>query len=206
VDTVHTSKNEHPDKPKIIAELDQRFFHFKEATSPFLRNPTSVWGARIGLLLPCNIKAGVGYYFTTQHINESWEGYRVTYRRLHYATAYVEPYFFRRRYWELSIPLEVGLGSAHYELIRTATQQPDDRRTIAVPLSAGLSVSVKFPSWRGLRPLRWFGANLMSGYRYTLPPHVPTGPSTLSGVYYSISPAIFLDRFYADFSAWRKAR
>ncbi len=205
-DTVRSDKNEHPDKPKFIVELDQRFFFFKRAASPLLRNPTNVWGARMGLLLPSNVKTGVGYYFTTQHINESWEGYHVSYRRLHYATAYVEPYFFRRKYWELSVPVEVGVGSARYELMNTDTQQPENRQTVAVPLSVGLSASIKFPSLRGLRPLRWFGVNLMTGYRYTLQQHPPVGPSTLNGVYYSISPAVFLDRFYEDFSAWRKAR
>ena len=205
-DTLRPSQNERSDKPKFIIELDQRFYYFKDATPPLLSNPTNIWGARMGFLLPINVKMGVGYYFTNQHLNEAWEGYHLHNRRLNYATLYVEPYYFRRKYWELSSPIEVGLGAARYELTNTDTQQPDERRTMAVPLTVGLSVSVKFPSLRGLRPLRWFGINLLTGYRYTLQHNVPTGPSTLNGVYYSISPAVFLDRFYEDFSAWRKSR
>lgn len=205
-DTLHPARNERSDKPKFIFETDQRFFFFKDASPPLLRNPINVWGARIGFLLPSNVKVGVGYYFTTQHISESWEGYELIYRRLQYATAYVEPYFFRRRYWELSLPMEVGIGSARYELITSDTRQPDRRRTMAVPLSIGLSVSAKFPVLFGFQPLRWFGINFMSGYRYTLQQHVPTGPSTLNGVYYSVSPAIFLDRIYQDIATWRAHR
>ncbi|MFD2570405.1 hypothetical protein ACFSUS_07150 [Spirosoma soli] len=205
-DTLEFRKNEHPDKPKFIFELDQRFFYFKDADLPLLRNPINVWGARAGFLLPANVKVGIGYYFTGQQIHESWEGYDVVYRRLQYATTYIEPYFFRRKYWELSLPLEVGLGAARYDVIDIDNQQADSRRTVAVPLSIGLSVSVKFPPLRGLRALRWFGVNLMSGYRYTLQQQVPIGPATLNGVYYSVSPAVFLDRFYEDFSAWRQAR
>lgn len=205
-DTLRPGQNERPDKPKFILELDQRFYYFKDATPPLLSNPTNVWGARVGFLLPINIKVGLGYYFTNQRLNDAWDGYHVRSRRLQYGTIYVEPYYFRRKYWELSSPIEVGVGSARYELTATDTQQPEIRRTVAVPLSVGMSVSVKFPSLRGLRPLRWFGVNLMTGYRYTFQHDVPTGPSTLNGVYYSISPAVFLDRFYEDFSAWRKSR
>ncbi|GAB3496580.1 hypothetical protein GCM10027341_15580 [Spirosoma knui] len=205
-DSLGRNRNERPDKPKFIFELDQRFFYFKDATPPLLSNPTNVWGARVGFLLPANVKVGVGYYFTNQHLNESWEGFHVQNRRLQYATVYVEPYYFRRKFWELSSPIEVGLGSARYAVTNTDTQQPDLRRSIAVPLSVGVSASIKFPALRGLRPLRWFGVNLMTGYRYTLQRNVPLGPSTLNGVYYSISPAVFLDRFYEDFSAWRKGR
>lgn len=199
-------RNERPDKPKFIVEADQRFFYFKDAHQPLLRHPTNVWGARAGFLLPSNVKLGVGYYFSGQSVDESWANYQLVHRRLHYGTVYVEPYFFRRPYWELSALVEAGVGAARYTLLNTDNQQPAERRTIAVPLTVGVSASVKFPTLFGFRPLRWFGINLLSGYRYTLQQGVPTGPSTLNGVYYSVSPAIFLDRIYQDVSGWRKGR
>ncbi|QJW90443.1 hypothetical protein HNV11_14175 [Spirosoma taeanense] len=205
-DSLPASKNERPEKPRFILEADQRFFYFKDASPPLLRNPVNVWGARAGFLLPNNIKLGVGYYFTTQHISDSWDEFQVTYRRIQYATVYVEPYFFRRKFWELSAPIEVGVGSARYDLFSTDTQKPDRRNSIAVPLSVGLSISAKFPEVFGIRPLRWFGVNLMTGYRYTLQNRVPLGPVTLNGVYYSVSPAVFLDRIYQDYANWRKSR
>lgn len=205
-DSLRPGQNERPNKPKVIVETDQRFFYFKDAGQPLLQNPVNIWGARAGLLLPSNSKVGVGYYFTNQPINEPWGDYQVSYRRLHYATAYVEPYFFRRRFWELSALLEVGLGAARYELLSKSTQESTQQRNLAVPLSAGLSVSTKFPVLFGIKPLRWFGVNFMTGYRYTLHEDVPVGLSTLNGVYYSISPAIFLDRVYQDIGAWRKQR
>lgn len=205
-DTLRPGQNERPDKPKVIVETDQRFFYFKDAGQPLLQNPVNVWGARAGLLLPSNVKLGLGYYFTNQPINEPWGDYQVSYRRLRYATVYAEPYFFRRRFWELSALLEVGLGAARYDLLGTGTPETARQRTMAVPLSAGLSFSTKFPPAFGIKPLRWFGVNFMTGYRYTLHEPVPVGPSTLNGVYYSISPAIFLDRIYQDIGSWRKGR
>ncbi|RYC69328.1 MULTISPECIES: hypothetical protein [Spirosoma] len=205
-DTLRPGQNERPDKPKLIVETDQRFFYLKNADQPLLRNPVNVWGARAGLLLPVNIKVGVGYYFTNQSINEPWDEFDVSRRRLQYATVYVEPYFFRRRFWELSTLVEVGLGSARYEMLNRDTQQPVHRRTVAVPLSVGLSASVKLPVVFGIKPLRWFGVNFMAGYRYTLHEPVPLSESTLNGLFYSISPAIFLDRIYQDIGGWRKGR
>ncbi len=205
-DNRSAGRNERPDKPKFILEADQRFFYFKDATPPLLQNPTNVWGARAGFLLPSNVKVGVGYYFTGQAISESWDGYQLVHRRLRYGTVYVEPYFFRRKYWELSLPIEAGVGAAHYRLINSDTQQPDQRQTVALPLSAGLSVAVKFPTLFGFKPLRWLGVNFMAGYRYTHQQGVPGGPSTMNGVYSSVSPAIFLDRIYQDVAGWRNGR
>ena len=56
----------------------------------------------------------------------------------------------------------------------------------------------------GFKPLRWFGVNLITGYRYTLHDEMINRQVTLNGLYYSISPAIFLDRIYADYEIWRK--
>lgn len=204
-DTLQPGENEHPDKPKLIVETDQRFFFFKNpATNERAR--TNVWGARVGFLLPINVKIGAGFYFTNQRAGGQWGEYYLRNRRLTYGTVYAEPYYFRRRYWELSTPLEVGLGTARYDLNRGADGSPDIRRIWAMPLGAGVSFSIKFPPIRWLKPTRWFGVNLMTGYRLTLQGEIPSNPSTFNGFYYSISPAIFLDRFYEDFNTWRKRK
>ncbi|MCY7357184.1 MAG: hypothetical protein LH609_06875 [Rudanella sp.] len=108
-DTLKPDENEHPNKAKFIPETDQRFFFFKNpATNERAR--TNVWGARIGFLLPSNVKVGVGYYFTNQRSGGQWDGLNIRNRRLSYGTVYVEPYFFRKKYWELSAPFEAGFG------------------------------------------------------------------------------------------------
>lgn len=203
-DTLAATKNERPSKPRFIAELDQRFFYFKDRRQPLLSNSTNVWGARAGLLWPSNIKTGLGFYYTNHAVDEPWDGYQRINRRLTYVTAYVEPYFYRRRYWELSAPIEAGVGSAHYSFAHADDAQSRTTQTLIVPLTVGLSVSLKFPMLWGFKPLRWFGVNLITGYRYTLHDEMINRQVTLNGLYYSISPAIFLDRIYADYEIWRK--
>lgn len=199
-----SSKNERPKKPRFIAELDQRFFFFKDRRQPLFSNSTNVWGGRAGFLLPSNIKAGAGYYFSNHDVDGPWDGHQSIRRRFNYATAYVEPYFYRRKYWELSAPIEVGAGSVNYQFFGEDNAPMRSVRTTIVPLSVGVSVSLKSPAFFGFKPLRWFGVNLITGYRYTLYDEAPTQLTTLNGLYYSISPAIFLDRIYADYEVWRK--
>jgi hypothetical protein len=203
-DSSAADKNERPSKPRFIAELDQRFFYFKDRRQPLFSNSTNVWGVRAGLLWPINVKTGVGFYYTNHAIDEPWGDYQAINRRLTYVTAYVEPYFYRRRYWELSAPIEAGLGSAQYNFTHPDVAQSRSSQTLIVPLTVGLSVSLKFPMLWGFKPLRWFGVNLITGYRYTLRDEVVSRQITLNGLYYSISPAIFLDRIYADYETWRK--
>ncbi len=199
-----SSKNERPKKVRFIAELDQRFFYFKDRRQPLFSNSTNVWGGRAGFLLPSNIKVGAGYYFSNHDVDEPWDGHQSIRRRFHYGTAYVEPYFYRRKYWELSAPIEVGVGSVTYQFFGEDDSPLRTVRTTIVPLSVGISVSLKSPAFFGFKPLRWFGVNLITGYRYTLYDEAPTQLTTLNGLYYSISPAIFLDRIYADYEVWRK--
>lgn len=203
-DSTGSTKNERPKKPRFIAELDQRFFYFKDRRQPLFSNSTNVWGGRAGFLLPSNIKVGAGYYFTNHDVAEPWDGHQIIRRRLNYATAYVEPYFFRRTYWELSAPIEVGVGSVRYQFDNVDETLSHTVQTTVVPLSVGVSVSLKFPAVFNFKPVRWFGVNLITGYRYTLYDEAPTQRVTLNGLYYSISPAIFLDRIYADYEVWRK--
>ena len=204
-DTLKPGENEHPAKAKFIPETDQRFFFFKNpATGERAR--TNVWGARAGFLFPNNVKVGVGYYFTNQRSGGQWDGLNIRNRRLSYATVYVEPYYFRRKYWELSTPVEVGLGRVRYDLANGSETRQEIRKLWAVPLGAGVSFSVKFPPVWGFKPTRWFGLNFMTGYRLTLQGRVPSNPGTFNGLYYSISPTIFLDRFYEDYRVWKRRK
>jgi hypothetical protein len=207
-DTLKPGQNERPSKAKFIAETDQRFFYFRNLNTGS-RAQTNVWGVRAGLLWPANVKIGVGYYFTNQQASGEWNGYLLRNRRLAYGTVYVEPYYFRRKYWEFSMPIEVGYGTARYELDQVRQGQEltqETHQTWAVPLGIGASFSVKFPPLRGFRPTRWLGINFMAGYRLTIQERVPSNPSTYNGSFYSISPAIFLDRIYEDIYHRRKRR
>ncbi|TAE32326.1 MAG: hypothetical protein EAZ91_05550 [Cytophagales bacterium] len=204
-DTLLPGQNEHPDKPKFIPETDQRFFFFKNPVTGE-RARTNIWGGRAGFLFPSNIKIGAGFYFTNQRAGGQWGEYQLQNRRLVYGTLYVEPFFFRRKHWEWSTLLEAGFGTARYDLMRNNDGAPDIRRTWAVPLGIATSFSVKFPTIGRFRATRWLGINAMTGYRLTVQERIPSYPSTYNGFYYSVNPVIFLDRFYEDYSAWRKRK
>jgi hypothetical protein len=207
-DSLPPGQNEHPRKAKFAAETDQRFFRFRNLSTG-TRAKTSIWGLRAGVLLPSNVKIGAGYYFTNQQAVGQWNGYSLRNRRLSYGILFVEPFYFRRRIWELSTPFEVGYGTARYELDPVG-QLPDTprevQRTWAVPVALGASLSFKFVPIGRFKPTRWFGVNFLGGYRLTAQERVPSNPSTYNGLYYSISPIFFLDRFYEDFRDWRRNR
>lgn len=206
-DTLTPGTNLHPVEPKLIVETDQRFFYFKTHFFPdpdrlFMR----VYGVRAGVLLPKNIKVGAGVYFTGQEMNHFWNGYIVQQRRLQYFVAYIEPFYFRRKFWELSSPLEIGIGTSRYVLSRVVDLQPSVKTGIAIPIGLGLSISLKSQAIHKFRPLRWLGFNATAGYRFTLQPNVSNSPVTYNGFYYSAGPTLLLSRVYADYKAWRKNR
>ena len=195
-------QNEYPAKTKFIPETDQRFFFFKNPATDD-RTRTSVWGARLGILFPNNVKVGVGYYFTNQRSGGQWDGFNIRSRRLSYGTVYLEPYYFRRKYWELSTPFEAGFGRVRYDLEKGQEAHREIRKRWTMPLGAGVSFSLKFPPLGSFKPTRWFGLNFMTGYRLTLQGRVLSHPRTYNGLYYSVSPTIFLDRFYEDYKIWK---
>jgi len=197
-----------PTRPKLVIETDQRFSCFTDSRSRQgnLR-AVNVWGARIGLLFPNNVKTGVGFYYATQLLTQSAmipDIPMALHRRMVAGTLYLEPYWIRRKLWELSTPVEAGLGRAVYQGADPATQRSQTQRGWFVPFGAGLSVSLKFPELRGLRPLRWFGLNLLSGYRLILKRDFPGSRVNYNGLYFSVGPTFFFDRFTGDFKVWQQ--
>jgi hypothetical protein len=207
-DTLHG--NEHPKKAKLVVETDQRFTFFADSRNDQDRlQLISIWGARAGFLLPSNIKVGLGGYYADQHLNRTNllpDAPTQTRRRLYALMAYAEPYWFRRKFWEFSTPVEVGWGHSRY----TLTEPTAGDRTVLqgnfLPLGVGASVSFKFPPLRWFRPLRWFGVNLLGGYRFILRSDFPQAKVNYNGAYVSIGPIFFFDRFTDDFKAWKKRR
>ena len=206
-DTLKPGTNLRPLEPKLMVETDQRFFYFKTNFFPIPeRLFTRVYGARVGVLLPQNIKVGLGFYFTSQRMNHFWDGYILHQRQLQYIVAYVEPFYFRRKYWELSSPFEVGIGVSRYVRNRVSDLQPSIQSGLAIPIGLGLSISAKSQAIHKFRPLRWLGFNATAGYRFTFQPGVPKSPVSYNGIYYSAGPTLLLSRVYADYKAWRSHR
>lgn len=213
-------------KPKSLtftASTDQRFFFFNDTRNDNGRRvPVSVYGVRAGFLFPVKhpervkpggmraaFKAGAGFYFVNQTLNRPGllpNTSEAVDRHLRIATVFFEPYLFRKKAIEVSVPLELGYGHSRYERVSDQTAESEIARGIFIPAGVGISGSYQFPSVRWFRPLHWFGLNLLTGYRFILKKDIPESQINYSGFYISVGPSFFLENLTADFAYWRQKR
>jgi hypothetical protein len=178
-------------------DFDQRFYYTQKIW-------TNVWGYREGLILNGKYKVGIGEYYMNQNINETPipkdinpNDHVTQDQKLYFGTAYFEPFLFRWEYLETSLVFEAGYG-------RTVNTYSDNTSGLIynnynkyfVPAGAGVSANLKFPALFGWHAFRWFGINVVAGYRQVL--WQGDTVHDYNGVYWSISSAIFLDRMYED--------
>ena len=205
------------------ASTDQRFFFFNDTrTEDNRRMPVSVYGIRAGFLFPsrhtrtalqdgrsASFKAGAGFYFVNQQINQPGllpnTSASFT-RHLRIATVYYERYLLRRKSFEVSLPIEFGYGHSRYEINDEQSKKYEVARGIFLPLGVGVSASYQFPSIRWLRPLHWFGLNMLTGYRFILKRDIPESQINYTGLYLSVGPSFFLENLTADIKRWRQNR
>jgi len=214
------------DCPKSLtftASTDQRFFFFKDTRNENGRRvPVGIYGLRAGFLFPSRharnagaggvraaFKAGVGFYFVNQTLNQPGllpaTSEAVT-RHLRMVTAFFEPYLFRKKAIEVSLPIELGYGHSRYERSSDQSLNNEVARGIFLPAGVGVLGSYQFPSLRWFRPLHWFGFNVLTGYRFILKKDVPASQINYTGFYVSVGPSFFLENFTADFKRWQKKR
>jgi hypothetical protein len=170
----------------------------------------NIWGERAGIIIHDKVKTGFGGYFLRTHFNgiiigtteyKNWHGTR----DMLFATTYIEPFLFRRKYWELSFPFEFGYGKVNYTIYDWNTGE--FVKTINKPFFPGgalVSLSLKMPAFFGVKPFTWIGINFLAGYRYDF--FQALYGTHLDGSYWSISGAVFLDRAVNDIRDWNKKR
>lgn len=188
---------------KPAFDFDQRFSFITDKR-------VNIWGARAGLLINEKFKIGSGIYFLNDRLRSTTvdTGDASLYsgkRDLYFATVYYEPFFFRFRYVELSLPIEAGFGKSVFHVYNRNSGellQTDNR--FFLPTGAGLSLSFKLPPIGRFKPTRWVGINFLAGYRYcVLENYFQTD---YDGLFWSVSGAIFLDRVTDDCRQWKHAR
>lgn len=208
----------------FTASTDQRFFFFNDTRNDNgRRTPVSVYGVRSGFLFPFRrrpgnadagglraaFKAGVGFYFVNQRINRPGllpaTNEAVT-RHLRIVTAFFEPYLFRKKAVEISLPIEIGYGHSRYERSNDRSAGNEIVRGVFLPAGVGVSASYQFPNLRWFRPFHWFGFNVLTGYRFIFKRDVPVSQVNYSGFYVSVGPSFFLENLTADIKRWRKNR
>ncbi|AQG79711.1 hypothetical protein AWR27_10450 [Spirosoma montaniterrae] len=212
-----------PTSLTFSAQTDQRFFYFNDTrNSDDRRVPVNVWGVQAGFLFPLKrprpgltngrpvgFRAGVGFFFTNQTIDQPGllpnTSESIT-RRLRYATLNYEPFVFRHKTFEVSLPLEIGYGWSRYEHTHERPNEPELAKGHFIPAGVGVGLSYMFPHPRWFRPLRWFGVNFLAGHRFTLKRDIPASQINYNGWYMSVGPAFFLENFTADYKRWRQKR
>ena len=218
-----TTRSSNANSLTFTASTDQRFFFFNDTrTEDNKRVPVSVYGLRAGFLFPAqrerpalgsnrvaSFKAGVGFYFVNQRLDIpgllAGTSESVT-RHLRIATVYYERYLYRRKAFEVSMPIEFGYGHSRYERNDDQANKYEVARGIFLPLGIGLSGSYQFPVIRWFRPIHWFGVNVLTGYRFILKKDIPDSQINYSGLYVSVGPSFFLENMLADIKHWRQKR
>lgn len=107
---------------------------------------------------------------------------------LNYLTLFYRYTIIDRRYFELALPLEVGLGSYHIKLIDDRTDKIVSEVNGGTSLTSG-GVDIV------LKPFKWVGVTGSAGYRIALDrnPNV-----NFSGAYYSYGLWVDLRQIYRD--------
>ncbi|MEP6748153.1 MAG: hypothetical protein ABJB86_10545 [Bacteroidota bacterium] len=197
----------HPLNLKPTTDFDQRFYY-----TPGERQ--NVWGYRAGVLIHDTYKLGIGGYYMNQQSDQgvattsltrtSTDAIMVN-KKLYLGTVYYEPYVMRRTLWESSLVFETGYGRT----VNSSTSKTDNstltkQNALFIPAGIGLSVNLKLPPLFHIQCFRWAGINAMVGYRAAI--YRQDKQYKYNGAYWSLSGAIFLDRLFEDYHAWKRQR
>lgn len=175
---------------KIIrpfVSIDNRNSFIKEG-------PVNVKGFQLGVILKEKHTVGFGIYgiqnsskqnLTSKDVNS------VPLKRtlsLNYLTLFYRYRIIDTRFFELALPLEVGLGGYHIQLIDDRTGKTVSEVNGGTSLTSG-GVDIV------LKPFRWVGVTGSAGYRIALDknPNV-----NFSGAYYSYGLWVDLRQIYRD--------
>lgn len=180
-----------------LVAIDQRnsFLH----TGPNTNSPVNIWGAKAGITLFDRHNMGIGGYSLQNSskrvrlrdnatINSSLD--------FKFLTLFYEYSILETRWWEVGIPVEAGFG--YYKItgtVENSDEQLPTRRGAVFPLGTALDVYFK--------PTRWFGINVMGGYRYVIN---NTSRLDLSGWFYSVGLAVYVRQILQDSRFYLKKR
>lgn len=104
--------------------------------------------------------------------------------------------FFSRRFVELSVPVDVGLGRSHYTITDEHGKVTTDKLGLFIPAEIGLGVLLK--------PTRWVGVSVGAGYRVSL--KEIDYKEDFNGWYYSYRLNLFLGNIWRDCQHWQQQR
>lgn len=159
----------------------------------FINNaPVNLRGIQLGLVLFGRHTIGFGLYGITQKSSKAVATKSGTVSvnrtlRLNYLTIFYQYAIIDRRYFEIDIPIEAGLGKYTLTFLNQSTGAELNKFSGAmIPLGAGVQAVVK--------PLPWLGISFLGGYRMVL----NNTKLNFNGLYYAIGVNIYIREVVRD--------
>jgi hypothetical protein len=150
LDTIRTCLTE---RPQLFAKLDGR--------NSFIENSRAkIFGIKAGITYGKRLQFGIGYnqmyppaagfdkpmYF----YNSFGESYTVlAHLKMYYFSAYAEYVFYQTKHWELSMPLQVGVGKSYYRYTYAGIKHKTDELFNFI-YEPAIAIEYKFVKWIGV--------------------------------------------------------
>lgn len=147
------------EKPRFEVRFDSR-------NSFISQSGVRVFGVKLGLQFQEKLSIGLGYNqlwssLTNQDIQ--WQNQFVRGElKFNYFSPYVEYVFYQDQYWEMSIPVQFGIGSAYYEN-KTEIGPPELHKKTVVSYEPAITFQYRF--------MKYFAAGMGVGYRLMIIPN-----------------------------------
>lgn len=159
--TLDTIKQCLKQKPQLFAKLDGR--------NSFIENSRAkIFGLKFGISYNKRLHFGLGYnqlyppadafdkniYFADSRGNL----YPVTsHLRMYYVSVHAEYAFYQTKHWELSMPLQFGIGKSYYNYLFLG-QKFKSEETLNFIYEPAISIEYKI--------VKWFGVGADAGFRF----------------------------------------
>ncbi len=178
LDSLHTYRFK---KLRPYANVDSR-------NSFVTSNLTNLSGFQLGVIVNEYHTFGFGIYTLTKFSKSNSPLNAISeFNRFGYVNVFYEYFLLNKRYLEIDLPFEVGVGGFKANLRDTSATGLSKIEKWFVPLGAGVKFIVK--------PARWIGISSMIGYRY-----IPYKQNLLDydGLYYSLGVWVDFRQIYRD--------
>jgi hypothetical protein len=175
-------------KYRPFANIDNR--------NSFIRSqPVNFNGFQLGLIYKEYHTFGMGFYRMTEESKrpiKTRDNTRTINQTLtlNYSTFFYQYVLLDKRYFEIDLPFEIGIGKYHIILEDSITKHIYKNVTAPIiPFGAGVQFIIK--------PFKWIGVAVSGGYRYVAEKNVNAN-SNFNGFYYSYGVWLDIRQIYRD--------
>jgi hypothetical protein len=151
--TLDTIKDCLKHRPQPFAKLD--------GTNSFIENSRAkIFGLKAGLSFGKRLQFGIGYnqlYPPAENFDQQLYFYNsfgrlypvTAHLRMYYFSAYAEYVFYQTKHWELSMPLQFGIGKSYYKYLLSGVNMKTDESFNFI-YEPAIAIEYKFVKWIGV--------------------------------------------------------